>query len=285
MFISIVAGLFLGPFMPMDTDIPLPQSPINWIIRLVVYILIAYAIGAFSELLREEHVLRKSHYQSMLESRYATIFSLVKLSESRDDYTGTHIERIAEMTRLIATELKKTEKYKDFIDDEYIDTIFRTSPLHDVGKVGIPDNILLKKGKLDEEEFEIMKKHTVIGWETLHQIKRKHPESDFIEHGMAIARYHHEKWDGSGYPDGLAGEEIPLKARITAIVDVYDALRSARPYKDGYSHRKAISIIKDGRGTHFDPFVLEVFLRNAQGIKKIYTNYVGENIEETWAME
>lgn len=196
------------------------------------------------------------------ESQIATIYALVKLSESRDDDTGAHIERTSKLCRLLAQYLNILPKYKETINDDYIENIYKASPLHDIGKVGIPDNILLKPGKLTSEEFEIMKTHTTIGYKTLSEVQRKYKNNGFIKMGMEIAKYHHEKWDGTGYPIGLSGNEIPISARIMALVDVYDALRSKRVYKEAFTHEKACGIIKEGRGKHFDPLIVDVFLKN-----------------------
>lgn len=196
------------------------------------------------------------------ESQIATIYALVKLSESRDDDTGTHIERTSMLCKIMAQHLSLLPEYKEVINDRYIDNIFKASPLHDIGKVGIPDNILLKPGKLTKEEFEVMKTHTTIGYKTLSEVQRKYKNNGFIKMGMEIAKYHHEKWDGTGYPIGLSGKEIPISARIMALVDVYDALRSKRVYKEAFTHEKSYEIIKEGRGKHFDPLIVDVFLKN-----------------------
>ncbi len=145
--------------------------------------------------------------------------------------------------------------------------------MHDIGKVGIPDSILLKPGRLSAEEFEIMKTHTTIGAETLLEVKRKYPDNKFVEIGIKIAHYHHEKWDGTGYPEGLSGEDIPLSARIMAFADVYDALRSSRVYKEAYSHEESIEIIKQSGGTHFDPEILKVFLENEIEFKSTFEKH------------
>jgi putative two-component system response regulator len=131
--------------------------------------------------------------------------------------------------------------------------------MHDIGKVGIPDGVLLKQGRLTADEFEIMKRHSLIGASTLESVRQQYPKNTFLEMGIAIARSHHEWWDGSGYPDGLAGEAIPLPARLVALVDVYDALRSRRPYKEPFSHEKAVEIIVGESGRHFDPFLIGIF--------------------------
>jgi len=145
--------------------------------------------------------------------------------------------------------------------------------LHDIGKVGIPDSILLKPGKLSAEEYEMMKKHTIIGADTLAEVRDKYPDNRFLKLGISIARYHHERWDGTGYPEGLSGTAIPLSARIMAIVDVYDALRSNRVYKEAYSHEESLSIIKEGRNKHFDPVIVDVFVENEAEINRTFESY------------
>lgn len=206
-------------------------------------------------------VLVDEKVKEISESQMATIFALVKLAESRDDDTGAHVERTAVLSRMMAAYLREVPKYAEIIDDKYIDDIYKASPLHDIGKVGVPDNILLKKGKLTPEEFQIMKTHVDIGYETLLEVHQKYEQNSFLKMGMDIVKYHHEKWDGSGYPEGLAGEDIPLAGRIMAIIDVYDALRSRRSYKEAFSHEKSCKIIKEGRGKHFDPLLVDIFLK------------------------
>ncbi len=206
------------------------------------------------------------------ESQMATLFALVKLAESRDDDTGAHVERTAGLCKLMAIYLKDESKYAASIDDKYIDDIYKASPLHDIGKVGIPDNILLKKGKLTEEEFKIMKTHVEIGYNTLLEVQQKYKGNSFLKMGMDITKYHHEKWDGSGYPQGLAGEDIPLPGRIMAIVDVYDALRSKRVYKEAFSPEKSCKIIKEASGKHFDPLLVEMFIKNQTQFEKVHND-------------
>jgi len=203
-------------------------------------------------------------------SQMATIHALVKLAESRDDDTGDHIERTSGYCRLIAEKLRETDAYRDVIDDAFVENMATASPLHDIGKVGIPDAILLKPGRLTDEEFQIMKTHVTLGYETLASVEKLYPANAFLRFGMEIARYHHEKWDGSGYVDGLAGEAIPLPARIMALADVYDALRSKRVYKDAFPHEKASEIIAEGRGRHFDPALADVFLKNDHAFRDIF---------------
>lgn len=207
-------------------------------------------------------------------SQMATIFALVKLSESRDDDTGAHVDRTSSLCKLMAQCLRKTSEYGDIIDEVYIDNIFKASPLHDIGKVGIPDSILLKPGKLTPEEFEIMKTHVIKGYETLSEVQDKYTHNSFLKMGMDITKNHHEKWDGSGYPQGLKDNTIPLAGRIMAIVDVYDALRSKRVYKEAFSHETSCKIIEEGSGKHFDPILVEVFLENQKQFEEIHDKLV-----------
>ena len=195
-----------------------------------------------------------------LESREMTIFSLAKLAESRDPVTGVHLERIREYCRALAVELAKQAEFAVEMGGDYVQLIYLTSPLHDIGKVGIPDAVLLKPGKLTPDEFEIMKTHTEIGAETLGALVDASPDAKYLRMARDIAWTHHEKFDGSGYPRGLVGREIPLCGRIVAVADVYDALTTRRVYKPAFSHEKAMQLIIDGSGSHFDPNVVSAFV-------------------------
>jgi putative two-component system response regulator len=196
-----------------------------------------------------------------LESRDLIIFSMAKLAESRDSDTGKHLERIQEYCRALAIELSNDDTFSDVLDGPYIDLLQMTSPLHDIGKVGIPDAVLLKPGKLTPEEFEVMKRHTLIGGETLQAASEAYPEAKFLKMAVEIAMTHHEKWNGTGYPNGLRGDEIPLSGRVVAVADVYDALRAKRVYKPAYSHQEACKTIRESSGSHFDPRIVDAFLR------------------------
>jgi len=194
------------------------------------------------------------------DSQVAAIVALAKLAESRDDDTGHHIERVQDYCRALAESLFHTKALDGAVSAVFVEEIFHSSALHDIGKVGIPDSVLLKPGKLTAEEFELMKTHSVIGADTLERARKQYPRNSFINMGISIARSHHERWDGNGYPDRLAGEAIPLPARIMSIADVYDALRSRRPYKEPFTHEKSRDIIVSGKGTQFDPSMVEAFL-------------------------
>ena len=195
-----------------------------------------------------------------LEMRDLTIFALAKLAESRDPETSAHLERVRSYCRCLASYLKRERKFRAEINDRFVRLIYETSPLHDIGKVTIPDRVLLKPGQLSDSEFEIMKTHAQRGADTLQAAMLEHPQAKFLQMARDIALAHHEKYDGSGYPLGLAGEQIPLCGRIVAVADVYDALSSKRVYKPAFSHEVAKSIILDGSGKHFDPAVVDAFV-------------------------
>jgi putative two-component system response regulator len=204
-----------------------------------------------------------------LESRDLTIFALAKLAESRDVETGAHLERVRHYSRAIAEQLAATPKCSKQITPEFLKLIFLTSPLHDIGKVAVPDRVLLKPGKLTTEEFELMKLHTTEGAKTLEAALQAYPGAKYLQMAVDIAKAHHERFDGSGYPSGLAGEAIPLAARIVALADVYDALTTKRVYKEAFDDDEAHRIIVEGRGKHFDPLVVDAFLNCEQQIREI----------------
>lgn len=195
-----------------------------------------------------------------LETRDIAIFALAKLAESRDPETGAHLERVRLYCRALARQLASTHSHRHAVDDDFVRLIYITSPLHDIGKVGIPDSVLLKPGSLSDKEFDVMKSHAEIGATTLDAALRAFPGVKFLEMARDIAAAHHERWDGSGYPAGLAGDGIPLSARIVALADVYDALTSRRVYKDAFSGVIARSMIVEESGRHFDPDVVEAFI-------------------------
>ena len=190
-----------------------------------------------------------------------TILAMASLAETRDNETGNHIRRTQHYVRVLATALKAHPRFSQDLSDRVIDMLFKSAPLHDIGKVGIPDRILLKPGRFEPHEFEIMKTHTTLGRDAIqHAEDQLGMPVEFLQYAKEIAYGHQEKWDGSGYPLGLAGDAIPLSARIMAVADVYDALISRRVYKEGMPHEKAVDIMREGRGTHFDPDILDTFL-------------------------
>ncbi len=225
-------------------------------------VLIAFAVNTLLDGVRKT-------FHTINQTKGATIIGLAKLAEYRDSDTGAHLERMSELAALIARELMEKKQYSDYITSQYIDDLIISSTLHDIGKVGIPDQILLKPGKLTPEEFELIKKHTLFGASVIEEISKKLGDRSFLDMARAIAYYHHEKWDGTGYPDGLAGESIPLSARIVALTDVYDALTSKRSYKEAYSHEHSVELIVKERRKHFDPAIVDVFVRRKDDFKLI----------------
>jgi putative two-component system response regulator len=203
------------------------------------------------------------------DARDATILALAKLAEHRDPETGAHLERVQCYCRLVSESMALRPRYAAVITREFIEAIVRSCPLHDVGKVGIPDRILLKPGKLDPGEFEIMKTHARIGGDTIRALVEQGRRQSFLQMGMEIAYNHHERYDGTGYPQGLAGQAIPLPARILALADVYDALTSRRVYKPPMTHSQASAIILAGRGQHFDPDVVAAFVEQAAEFERL----------------
>jgi putative two-component system response regulator len=215
-----------------------------------------------------------------LETRDVAIFALAKLAESRDPETGAHLERVQSYSRLLAQKLAKQAKFHGIVDSEFIRLIYLTSPLHDIGKVGVPDSVLLKNGRLSDREFEIMKSHALIGAQTLQAALARFPNVRFLQMARDIAATHHEHYDGSGYPYGLQGDDIPLCGRIVAVADVYDALTSKRVYKDTYSHDMARAIIVESSGSHFDPDVVDAFLDAEADFVAIARRFAEEQLAE-----
>jgi len=209
----------------------------------------------------------------------STINGFAKLVESKDNETGLHLERMRSYAYFLAEKLSLTNEYKNIIDNKFKREIYNFSPLHDIGKVGIPDKILLKNDKLTKDEFEIMKSHTIIGANILFDMEKRLSKKGrhFYKTGIEIAKYHHEKYDGTGYPEGLKSDGIPLSARIVAIADVFDALTSERPYKKAFSLEKSFEIIESEAGKHFDPLIVDIFLKNSSEVIGIYNYY--RNIE------
>jgi putative two-component system response regulator len=209
-----------------------------------------------------ELILRVKNAQRILalETSAITIFSLAKLAESKDSDTGYHLERIREYSKTLAEHIMRRDEVRDAYPPGYADLIFQTSPLHDIGKVGIPDYVLLKPARLNDDEFFVMKKHAEIGAETLQAALDKYPSAEYLRLARDIAWAHHERWDGKGYPKQLKGEEIPLCARIVSLTDVYDALTTKRVYKSAFAHDIARGIIIEGRESQFDPMVVDAFL-------------------------
>lgn len=204
------------------------------------------------------------------------IYVLADMVESRDKITGDHIKKTSAYVDLIARKMKEKGIYADQLSDEYVSYLKDSAPLHDIGKIAVSDLILNKKGKLTDDEYEIMKTHTTSGRYVIDQVIKKVHQSGYLEEAKNMANYHHERWDGKGYPEGLKGEEIPLSARIMTVADVFDALLSRRSYKEPFSFEQAMNIIKEGAGTQFDPKIAELFIGISDDVRKIADDFSEE---------
>ncbi len=204
-----------------------------------------------------------------------TIMAMASLAETRDSDTGNHIRRTQHYVKALALKLRDNPRFEPHLTDRYVSMLFKSAPLHDIGKVGIPDRILLKPGKLTPEEFELMKTHTTLGRDAIQAAEDQlGMKVDFLKMAKEIAQSHQEKWDGSGYPEGLKGESIPLAARLMALADVYDALISRRVYKEGMSHEEAVALIREGSGKHFDPDLVSDFLEIHEEFRAIAQRFL-----------
>jgi putative two-component system response regulator len=220
----------------------------------------------------EAEVTRRGRELAAIQD--VTILAMASLAETRDNDTGNHIRRTQHYLKLLAEHLKDHPRFRLFLDDRTIDMLFKSAPLHDIGKVGIPDRILLKPGRFEPHEFEIMKTHCALGRDAIqHAEEQLGLEVEFLKYAKEIAYGHQEKWDGSGYPQGVAGDNIPISARLMAVADVYDALISRRVYKEGMPHEKAVGIIAEGRGSHFDPDIVDAFLTLTEQFRDVARRY------------
>ena len=224
----------------------------------------------------EERV--RDRTQEIARTQEVAIFCMASLAETRDNETGNHIRRTQHYVKLLAERLRDHPRFKHALDDRLIDLLFKTAPLHDIGKVGVPDRILLKPEPLTKDEMEEMKQHTVHGRNAILKAEETLGSNSFLKLAREIAYSHHEKWDGSGYPEGLKGDEIPLSGRLMAIADVYDALISKRVYKNPFPHEHAIEVIRKGAGKHFDPDIVNALLEFADEFKAIATTFTDSKI-------
>jgi putative two-component system response regulator len=226
----------------------------------------------------EQEVARRTREISAIQD--VTILTMASLAETRDNETGNHIRRTQHYVKALAEAMRLDPRFASRLDEQTITMLFKSAPLHDIGKVGIPDRILLKPGRYEPEEFEIMKRHPTLGLQAIEHAEQSLGMSvEFLNMAKEIAYGHHEKWDGSGYPQGLVGEAIPLSARLMALADVYDALISRRVYKEGMPHAKAAEIIAQGRGSHFDPDVVDAFFQIEQTFVAIAQRYIDTDQE------
>lgn len=229
----------------------------------------------------------KDHLENLVAKRTREVLltqeismeSIGTLAEFRDPETGGHIKRTQHYIKALANQLKTLPKFSEILNEECIDRIYKCAPLHDIGKVAIPDAILKKPGKLTKEEFDVMKTHTIHGYKVLLSGKTRLDAGAYLKCAGAIALTHHEKWDGSGYPRGLSGDNIPVEGRLMAIADVYDALVSKRVYKPPFPHSQAMAIILEGRGTHFDPEMVDVFEQHAEVFRAIAIEFADHDDE------
>jgi len=251
-----------------------PINPATLLARVKTHL----SLKRMSDVLRDRNLVLKDEIdkgvQEIRAIQETTIHAMASLAETRDNETGNHIRRTQNYVKTLAQTLSKHPRFLHYLTDEQIEMLYLSAPLHDIGKVGIPDHILLKPGRLDAAEFEIMKTHTTLGYQSiLSASERLSGGSGFLTCAMEIALSHQEKWDGSGYPQGLSGDAIPISARLMAVADVYDALISERYYKKAFSHESAVGIILEGRGSHFDPDVVDAFQRIERKFVEIATKF------------
>jgi len=220
----------------------------------------------------EHEIVRRTKEVSIIQD--ITMVAMGSLAETRDNETGNHIRRTQNYIQLLAAHLKDHNRFRDFITNETIMMLYKSSPLHDIGKIGIPDYILLKPGELTPDEFDIMKTHTTIGRDAILSAENViGSNASFLSFAREIVYGHHEKWNGTGYPEGLSGDKISIPARLMAVADVYDVLISRRIYKSPYLHQESVSIIKEASGTHFDPDIVDAFMERLEEIHGISVKY------------
>ncbi|WP_428559883.1 MAG: response regulator [Solidesulfovibrio sp. DCME] len=230
-----------------------------------------------------EHKVRERTRELAL-TQDAIIEAMASLAEYRDPETGGHIKRTRNYVRLLARTLRAKPRFAGYLTDEVIELLYKSAPLHDIGKVGVRDDILLKPGPLSDAEFDIMRRHTVYGRDAIQAAAKNLGDNSFLRLAQEIAYTHQERWDGSGYPQGLAGEAIPIPGRLMAIADVYDALISRRVYKAPYTHARAVTVILEGRGRHFDPAMVDAFLDVQESFRQIALDFT-EDADERRALE
>ena len=231
-------------------------------------ILISSLVPAFSLIALyiniEDPVLRRmKNYNSEIVTSFAT------LVESRDSSTGSHVKRTKSYVKILLDEIKTNSLFSSIMTKDFEDKMMNAAPMHDIGKISIPDTILQKPGKLTDEEYNVMKKHSVLGGEIIQEIFKDMDDKEFLNIAYDVTRYHHEKWNGNGYPEGLVGKEIPFSARIMAIADVFDAISAKRCYRDAMPLDKCFAIIKEGKGVDFDPVLTDLFLNAKEKVEKV----------------
>lgn len=244
---------------------------LSYDVQYIILAIVGSSVFMYFAILKEQSEQYKKQNDAITKLQNGLILVLADLVESRDKCTGDHIKKTAQYVDIIANQLKKDNIYSDQLTDSFINDVVRSAPLHDIGKIQVPDAILNKPGKLSSDEFEIIKTHTTAGRDIITSAIEMVSEEDsgYLFEARNLAYCHHEKWNGSGYPQGLAGEDIPLSARIMAVADVFDALVSKRSYKEPFSFEQAMNIIKDSSGTHFDPKIVEAFVKAESKIREV----------------
>ena len=244
---------------------------ISYGIQYIIFATVAASVFVYFAISREQAEQYKKQNESISRLQNGLILVMADLVESRDQCTGDHVRKTAEYTRIIMDQMRRDGVYPDVLTDAFVEDVVRSAPLHDIGKIHVSDVILNKPGKLTDEEFAEIKEHTTAGRDIIGSAINMVSEesSGYLNEAKNLAFCHHEKWNGTGYPQGLSGEDIPLSARIMAVADVFDALVSKRSYKDGMPFEKAVEIIREGIGTHFDPKVAEAFLRAEDEVKRV----------------
>lgn len=268
---AVIIGLLLSQWlMPLSRDPWVPQSTSNWVVRLILFVIVSVWTSLVFKIQQKRAQKYESNASELMQLNHASLHALVEMAELRDsEVTGKHIQRLQYYARLLTDQLGVDQTQKNLI--------MWALAFHDIGKVAIPDGILNKPGPLTEQEWEIMKQHPVQGAKIFDSITSSVTITDplirdYLQIAHDVILYHHERWDGSGYPHGLAGEQIPLSARIAALCDVYDSLRSLRPYKNAFTHQEAVEVIMAGSGTHFDPAIVKAFSQIADRFDEVWEN-------------
>ena len=258
-----------------------PISPPIVLARVATHLALAKAHCSLQEQneLLEQRVQERT--SELARTQDAAIYLMASLAETRDNETGQHIHRTQHYVKTLADTLHAAPGYREYLHEPFVDLLFKSAPLHDIGKVGVPDQILLKPGPLQGEEWEEMKRHAIYGRIAIERVEEDLGKCDFLETAKEIAYTHHERWDGKGYPEGLSEEDIPVSGRLMAVADVYDALISRRVYKPAFSHEKAVEIMRAERGLHFDPQVLDAFLDKQGDFRAIAMRFRDEYLVET----
>lgn len=272
--IKDAAGRVVGILELLESDEGLSGDLGRAARAIALYIALAgmFIYAALFSLYFRSYRKQKATTERLRQSQDSIIFAMSSLSSLRDQETGGHLTRCSAYVKQLASKLSEKKPFKSYIDSDYVRTLSSVAPLHDIGKVGIADAILRKPGKLTAEEFEAMKDHCALGANILSAARARLPFHSQLELAIELTRHHHERWDGKGYPDGLAGETIPLSARLMAIADVYDALRSERYYKKAMSHEEAIKLIAAGAGSQFDPRIVAILVANQECFAAIFAD-------------